>query len=187
MSVTSTDPDSPFAERPRPSQFEPTALDLARIAAAIDPILSKKEPAKAVRLAQNLIAAAQDYINEPSSRHRDEVEYWQEHARKRWRERLFPAGDCVSLSDAFKLWPGKYKTSDGLARALRKEHLTITDSEHRELTSKQAVEELAKIHDEKEKARDRSRKSKPTKQNLHKSRREREEQKAEDSKLKRGS
>ena len=172
MTAYSPSPDSPFAEGPRPPHFEPNALDLAKLAAALDPILAKKEPAKAARLAQQLISAAQDYINEPYSRHRNEVDYWEQDAKKRRLERLFPARDCVSLLDAFEQWPGKYTTFNGFAKALRKERLTIRSSKRGELTSHKAVEELARIHKEREKARDNLRKLKAGKENFQESRRE---------------
>jgi len=152
MTAYSTDPDSPFVERPRPLHFEPNALDLAKVAAALDPILSKKEPAKAVRLAQNLIAAAQACIEEPYWRHRDEVDYWEQRGKKLRREGLFPAENCVSLSDAFKRWPGKYTTLGGFVNALRRRDLTLRGSKHEELTSKQAVDELGRLRKEEIKA-----------------------------------
>jgi hypothetical protein len=168
VTAYSTDPDSPFAERPMPPHFEPNALDLAKVAAALDPQLAKQKPAEAVRIARNLISAAQDDIEEPYRRHSDEVNYWDR--KKRRRKRLFLTGECVSLAEAHRRWKGKYKTPEGFERALRKRDLITRGSNGEELTSKKAVDELKALQKEDEKARDR-RRTKVPKKNLQKNRR----------------
>ncbi|MDP9099876.1 MAG: hypothetical protein M3N48_12940, partial [Verrucomicrobiota bacterium] len=102
MSADSSERDCPFPERPTPDRYKPNALELAKVAAAIDPELAKRKPAEAVRIARNLISAAQDEIEEPSRRHNDEVAYWPRAREKRTRERLFPTGECITVAEAFK-------------------------------------------------------------------------------------
>jgi hypothetical protein len=44
---------------------KPTALELALVAAVLDPELAKAEPGRAVRIASKLISAAQKEIEHP--------------------------------------------------------------------------------------------------------------------------
>jgi hypothetical protein len=168
MSTCSSDPDSAFAKRPMPAQYEPNALDLAKVAAALDPRLSKEHPAKAASIAWDLISAAQDCLNKAELRYRDEVDYWERTREERERARLFPSGECVSLSAAFERWAGKFKTLGGFANALRKQRLTVRGSKNEELTSRQAVDEFVRRRKQEEKARDRMRKAKAIKKNIPK-------------------
>ncbi len=76
------------------SQPEPpaTAFELAAIAAAVDPVLSKAKPAKAVELARQLLLAAQKHIDRPLREERRQDLEWEKLLRR------FPDGERVPVS-----------------------------------------------------------------------------------------
>jgi hypothetical protein len=141
-----------------------TAVELARIAVALDPELAKREPREAVRIARLLLTVAQKEIDRPARQARLK-ELLQERTQREVNK-LF-SGPSVSLEEAFESWPGKYKTLKGFRRALQKERLTMWESGDRagkwikysrEATSKEAVDELHQRSNARKKARDRERK-----------------------------
>jgi hypothetical protein len=138
---------------------KPTALELALVAAVIDPALAKAEPHRAVRVASELIRAAKYHIDWP----------FKGASQRLFREMMtkmdakfdnIPEGDRISLAQAYDSFGKKlhYKTKNGFIAALKKEELTVWSREGDEITWKGAVTELSRLQAERRKCADRLRK-----------------------------
>jgi hypothetical protein len=176
----------PATDKPKPTRHKPTAIELASVAAAIDPLLSKENPSRAVHLAAELIRAAQERIaieqlftaGSPHSPFNDEEEEeTAEAACDRYaREFLFRNG--VTVSEAFKKWgpASGYKTEGRFAAALRKADLSRETFGEGfstvEMTSELAVKELPGWKKEREQKSNRESKERVSKKNFAKKHRE---------------
>src|SRR2546429_5665133 len=102
---------------------KPTALELALVAAVLDPALAKAEPERAVRIASKLISTAQKLVDLPGAAERHNQSLVAEaHAAAD----EIPVAERMTLSDAFnRFGKGHYKTLDGFTAALQNEALTV--------------------------------------------------------------
>jgi len=106
-----------------PNPKMPNALELALVAAVIDPILAKTDPVKAVEIARQLISAAQAYVDRPY--HEESKKLHSDYEFDREFARLFPENEQVSVAEAFKRWPSGYTSEKRLEAALRKASLSF--------------------------------------------------------------
>jgi hypothetical protein len=135
---------------------KPSALELARLAALLDPALAKTNPLEAVRIASKLVAAAQKHIDRAPAFERfardlkgamADAEYW------------VPEANIMSIGDAYeRLDRERYKTLSGFVDALRAEKLTRLTLDSEEVTSERAVCELLRRKAEHKRKADRERK-----------------------------
>jgi hypothetical protein len=159
-----TDDTSAARATDKPTRRKPTALELALVAAAIDPVLSKQKPSKAVHLAEKLLRAAQDRIDCLFNEEEDE-ETAEEACDRQARESLFRG--AVSISEAFHKWgpANGYKTEGHFAAALRKADLSYKTIDENwsavEMTSESAVNKLDGWKKDHEQKRWRESKRKP--------------------------
>jgi len=138
---------------------KPTALELALVAAVLDPARAKAEPRRAVAIASKLVEAAQERIDAPGKFARSTRETWD----KFDADKSIPEADRMSLVDAFKYARrikgfDHYKTFNGFLAALRKEFLIAFTRAGEEVTSKRLVDDLLRLRAERKKLADRLRK-----------------------------
>ena len=179
------------------------ALDpqaVAKIAVQLTPRPSCDDPAKAVELAREILIAADPELAKQRNEEAEKTALMKEAERV---DRLFPPRERISITEAFKVSPGNYKTESRFVAALRKNNLTYWRQEgdvegwlrawpneedrfvqRREVTTIRAVKELFKLQHERKKALDRVRKQ-PSKEKIRENRAEISEQKAESKSEKR--
>jgi hypothetical protein len=137
-----------------PNPHKPNALELALVAATVDPALAKTDPVKAVEIARQLISVAQADIDRPY--HEESKELHSDYEFEREFERLFPENERVSVAEAFERWPSGYTSENRFEAALVKAGLSFPVPEKysnkpgmrgvpiawKEFTSERAVHEL---------------------------------------------
>jgi hypothetical protein len=137
-----------------PNPYNPNALELALVAATVDPALAKTDPVKAVEIARQLISVAQADIDRPY--HEKSKELHSDYESEREFERLFPEKECMSVAEAFERWPSGYTSEKRFKAALVKAGLSFPVPEKysrkprmrgvpiawKEFTSERAVHEL---------------------------------------------
>jgi hypothetical protein len=136
---------------------KPTALELALVAAVIDPALAKTEPHKAVKIASELIRAAKYHIDWPFTGAAERLTREKMAELDAEAEKWNPAVERMSLANAWKRFGQRYKTLSGFVDALREENLIVfTDGEA--VTCERAVCELLRRQAERKHKADRERK-----------------------------
>lgn len=100
-------------------KYEPDPLQLASLAALIDPAGAKNDPVRAVLKAREVLSAAQDDINAALLKEKKEKEAPFEAQDRLWQFAI-PGEPWVTTKDAFKRWPSGYKTEGRFLAALQK-------------------------------------------------------------------
>jgi hypothetical protein len=137
------------------------ALELALVAAVLDPALAKAEPRQAVLIAFRLIRAAQRHIDWPY-KGMTQLSAYEVLAENDAKLDRIPEADRISLAQAFdSVEREHYKTKKGFIAALQKEGLTVFTRDGEEITWKGVATELLRLQTERRKSADRLRKKKP--------------------------